>query len=138
MGGMGQAHFGSASGISARASRATDERRRSLAMQKFSSGSDTTKELLETWRGVVRGRTPKARPSERYTHDEPHNQHGTEDSNRPLRGGARSWGEDSFLPPNRCLPEPESPQAILARKRRLPRHLGASSPSGNARGGCRG
>ena len=80
MGGMGQAHSGSASGISARASRATDERRRSIAMQKFSSGSDTTKALLKTWRGVVRGRTPKARSSERYTLDEPQNRHGTEDS----------------------------------------------------------
>ena len=30
------------------------------------------------------------------------------------------------------------PQAGSARKRRLPRHLGASSHSGNVRGGCRG
>ena len=63
------------SGISARASTPLDERRRSLAMQKFSSGSDTTKSILKTRKGVVRGRTPKE------------------------RGGARSWGEDSFSSP---------------------------------------
>src|SRR3989338_10992497 len=44
-----------------------------------------------------------------------------------------------FLPPPKQLPARASrPQAALARKRRLPRHLGASSPSGNVRGGCRG
>jgi len=66
--GAGQAHFGSASGISARASRATDERRRSIAMQKFSSGSDTTYALLKTRGGVVRGRTPKAHTTKATTY----------------------------------------------------------------------
>src|SRR3989344_2190175 len=51
---------------------------------------------------------------------------------RPTLGGG-------FLPPPKQLPARASrPQAALARKRRLPRHLGASSPSGNVRGGCRG
>ena len=49
----------------------------------------------------------------------------------PLRGGDRRWGEDSFLSPNRHLHSVYSHCEI-------PRHLGARSPSGNARGGCRG
>lgn len=54
----------------------------------------------------------------------------------PRRGGA---GERILSSPQReRRPKPESPQAILARKSDALRHLGASSPSGNARGGCRG
>lgn len=56
-----------ASGIFARAARPTDERRRTIATQESKSGSDTTKEILETWRGVVRGRNPKARQCEAQT-----------------------------------------------------------------------
>ena len=69
---------------------------------------------MKTRRGVVRGRTPKE------------------------RGGARSWGEDSFLPPKQNGARAPAPQGESARKRAKPRHLGASSPSGNVRGGCRG
>jgi len=54
------------------------------------------------------------------------------------RGGARSWGKDSFLPPNSLLPSPPLRRAEMARISRNPRHLGASSPSGNVRGECRG
>lgn len=56
--------------------------------------------------GVVRGRTPKARSSERQTLDEPQTQYGTVTFVQPLRGGARRWGKDSFLPPNGAAPEP--------------------------------
>jgi len=61
---LGQARRLRASGIFARAARPTDERRRSSKKQKFSSGSDTTHSRMKTWRGVVRGRTPKARQCE--------------------------------------------------------------------------
>jgi len=54
------------------------------------------------------------------------------------RGGDRSWGKDSFLPPNSMAPEPPARRREMARKRAKPRHLGVSSPSGNVRGGCRG
>jgi len=47
-------------------------------------------------------------------------------------------GRIPFSPQMERCPKPESPQAILARNSTAPRHLGASSPSGNARGGCRG
>ena len=51
----------------------------------------------------------------------------------PLRGGDRRWGEDSFLSPNRC-----SAFRVKRGIGRTPSNLGARSPSGNARGGCRG
>ena len=50
----------------------------------------------------------------------------------------RSWGEDSFLPPNSLAPEPPARRRAMARRSAKPRHLGASSPSGNVRGECRG
>ena len=55
-----------------------------------------------------------------------------------LRGGARRWGEDSFLSPNRGSVRASREHAALARNSAARRHLGASSPSENARGGCRG
>jgi hypothetical protein len=61
----------------------------------------------------------------------------TEYSSKPLRGGDRSWGKDSFLPPNSWRPSTRS-QARSARIRAYPSNLGARSPSGNTRGGCRG
>lgn len=60
----------------------------------------------------------------------------------PLRGGDRRWGEDSFLSPNRS--GRQTKRLIFWYLSRLdlysPAHnnLGARSPSGNARGGCRG
>ncbi len=68
LGGRGKHIRLRASDISARASTPLDERRRYLAMQKFNSGSDTTKAILKTRRGVVRGRTPKARTTKAKTH----------------------------------------------------------------------
>jgi hypothetical protein len=55
------------SDISARASTPLDERRRYLAILKSSSESDTTKAILKTRRGVVRGRTPKAQTTKAET-----------------------------------------------------------------------
>jgi hypothetical protein len=51
----------------------------------------------------------------------------------------RRWGKDSFLPPNSCAARAPRPvRAGSARKSGAPKHLGPSSPSGNARGECRG
>ena len=46
-------------------------------------------------------------------------------------GGARRWGEDSFLSPNMGVARATAPQGGLARKRDTPSHLGVRSPSGN-------
>ena len=62
----------------------------------------------------------------------------TEYSNKPLRGGDRSWGKDSLLPPNSVLPSPRQHTGAMARNSRTQSSLGARSPSGNTRGGCRG
>jgi len=43
-----------------------------------------------------------------------------------------SWGKDASFPQTRATPEPESPQAILARKRGAQRSLGLRSHSGNS------
>src|SRR3989344_9696497 len=44
-----------------------------------------------------------------------------------------------FLPPpKQAGARAPAPQCGSARKRAKPRHVGASSPSGNVRGGCRG
>ena len=43
-----------------------------------------------------------------------------------------SWGKDASFPQTRATPEPESPQAILARKRGAQRNLGLRSHSGNS------
>jgi len=51
-----------------------------------------------------------------------------------MRGGDRAGERIPSSPQSEALPEPESLQAILARKSSAQRHLGASSPSGNARG----
>jgi|GEM_PF-2211502 len=64
---------------------------------------------------------------------------GVGDDGRPSPAEARrSWGEDSFLSPSSFPARASAPQSALARKSRNPRHLGASSPSGNVRGECRG
>ena len=91
-----------------------DERRRNLAILKSKSESDTTKAILKTRKGV--GWAGWSSPAETRW----------------------SWGKDSFLPPNSLLPSPPLRRAEMARISRKPRHLGASSPSGNVRGECRG
>ena len=46
----------------------------------------------------------------------------------------RRWGKDSFLPPNRVPPEHPSRKGGECEEKRHTKYLGASSPSGNARG----
>ncbi len=50
---------------------------------------------------------------------------------RHMRGGARSWGEDSFLSPNMCVARATAPQGGMARNSDTPSHLGVRSPSAN-------
>ena len=52
----------------------------------------------------------------------------------PLRGGDRSWGEDSFLSPNRSGARAPALRREMRGNSTAPSNLGASSPSGNARG----
>ena len=59
-------------------------------------------------------------------------------SSKQLRGGARAGERIPSSPQLEALPEPPRPQERAARNSSAPRHLGASSPSENARGGCRG
>jgi len=57
-------------------------------------------------------------------------------SGRTRRGGR--WGKESFLPPKGAAPEHRARRRGSARKSDAQTMLGASSPSENARGGCRG
>ncbi len=57
-------------------------------------------------------------------------------SGRTRRGGR--WGKESFLPPKGAVPEHRARRRGSARKSAAQTMLGASSPSENARGGCRG
>ena len=57
-------------------------------------------------------------------------------SGRTRRGGR--WGRESFLPPKGAAPEHRARRRGSARKSDAQTMLGASSPSENARGGCRG
>ncbi len=52
--------------------------------------------------------------------------------------GEEELGGGTLSPPKQMRARASRPQAALVRKSTLPRHLGASSPSGNVRGGCRG
>ena len=55
-----------------------------------------------------------------------------------VRGRTPKLGE-GFLPsPKQCPALAPAPQSGRARKSRTLRQIGASSPSGNVRGGCRG
>jgi len=67
---------------------------------------------MKTRRGVVRGRTPKERGPE-------------------AGGRIPSFPQTGWRPSTRT-------QGGSARESAKPRHLGASSHSGNVRGGCRG
>jgi len=58
----------------------------------------------------------------------------TVNSKSPLRGGDRSWGEDSFLSPNRSGARAPALRREMRGNSTAPSNLGASSPSGNARG----
>jgi len=51
-------------------------------------------------------------------------------SERPLRGGARRWGEDSSSPQIEWRPSPCSSEQECEEKRHT-YHLGVRSPSGN-------
>jgi len=55
-----------------------------------------------------------------------------------MRGGGGSWGGERFLPPNRGTARATPSQGRVARISSAPGHIGASSPSGNARGACLG
>ena len=57
-------------------------------------------------------------------------------SGRTRRGGR--WGKEAFLPPKGAAPEHRARRRGSARKSDVQTMLGASSPSENARGGCRG
>ena len=57
-------------------------------------------------------------------------------SGRTRRGGR--CGKESFLPPKGAAPEHRTRRSGSARKSDAQTMLGASSPSENARGGCRG
>src|SRR3989344_7908932 len=93
---------------------------------------------MKTRKGVVRGRTPKAHKTKAETLNDHQTNESTVNAKLPLRGGDRSWGKDSFLPPNSMAPEPPARRRAMARRSANPRHLGASSPSGNVRDECRG
>ena len=58
----------------------------------------------------------------------------TVNTKSPLRGGDRSWGEDSFLSPNRSGARAPALRREMRGNSTAPSNLGASSPSGNARG----
>ncbi len=109
-----------------------DERRPSFAMCGLVAEATRCKLGMKTRRGVVQGRTPKAWTIGQRAPSSDKRQCDTEDVVSAMRGGARRWGEDSFLSPNMRVARATAPQGGLARNSDTPRQLGARSPSGNS------
>lgn len=130
--------FASASGISARAGLRVSAAE-ILEFIGVSSGSDTTNTRNgNEERGCAMGglrRPVNASRTSVYHHDQWIQR---EILIRQCEEEPDAGGRIPSFPQTETAPETESPQAILARRSAVPRHLGASSPSGNARGGCRG
>ena len=105
-----------------------------LEFRDVSSGSDTINAILETRRGVVRWADSEG-PFMRAVQVCGPTTRGHNDSRCSTAARRRpSWGEDSFLSPIRGAARAPASQGGSARKSSAQRHLGASSPSGNARG----